>query len=390
MIELDFSLQTSQERKEYVDKYITGRNFTNKEVETMANYILYGKDIENTSPVDRKEIQIDTKYGSYKTKRPDSLEELLENPNFNEQYFVKTTNYKKPKPKIDRELDKDVPGIQELWKTIDYYQHLVDVYDGKVEDPNARKLTQTERYKLKHHIIELRREQFTLRDMVKPTLFFGSPIRDLNLPAAPDILWDTNPDFSIAPLGLITANKQRFYNFLDIEEYDYQYNKESKFILDFRNPLHIYQLIEFYEDFLIAAEDRPESLLDDIIQTLEFYIELAELNPVKTEILRLKKIKTPVIEIQKVLKEKYGASHSTNYISTIFKQKICGDIADAADLHYNMYMERENRSMWKKCKQCGELKFLDPRVFMRKTRSSDGYNSKCKKCCKENREKSKV
>ena len=61
MIELDFSLQTSQERKEYVDKYIMGRDFTNKEVETMANYILYGKDIENTSPVDRKEIQIDTK-----------------------------------------------------------------------------------------------------------------------------------------------------------------------------------------------------------------------------------------------------------------------------------------------------------------------------------------
>lgn len=389
MLDLDFTIETSKERQEFIKQYIIGKTFTKKELSTIADYILYGKDEDGTSVVDRKEVEIDTKYGSYKTKRPESLEELMESPAFNENIFIKTNIYKKIKPKIDREKDSDVPGIQELWKTIDYYQHLIDVKEGKVEDKNARVLTDTEAYKIKHHIIELRRQQFVLRDSVKPVLFFNSPIHTPPQSASSEIGWDSNPDFSIAPLGLITTKPKRFKKIFELEEYDYQYNKNAKVILDFRNPKHIYYLLEFYEDFLINSEGNPESLLDDIIQTLDFYIELAELDEVKLEILRLKKIKTPVIEIQEILKKKFNTTHSTNYISTIYKQKICGAIAEAAQLHYDMYMERENRSMWKKCNQCGELKLMDPRVFMRKSRSSDGYNNKCKKCCKENRKKGK-
>ena len=116
---------------------------------------------------------------------------------------------------------------------------------------------------------------------------------------------------------------------------------------------------------------------------------MAELDNIKSEILRLKIKKIPVLGIQKVLKDKYNVNHSTNYISTIYTQKICNEIAAAAQLHYDMYINRDNRSMWQKCNQCGELKFLDSRIFMRKAKSSDGYNSKCKKCCKENRKKNK-
>lgn len=389
MLNLDFSLETSKERKEFIETYIIGKTFTQKELSTIGDYILYGKDEDGTSIVDRKEVEIDTKYGSYKTKRPESLEELMESPTFNENIFTKTNIYKKIKPKIDREKDADVPGIQELWKTIDYYQHLLDVKEGKVEDLDAKKLTDTEAYKIKHHIIDLRRQQFVLKDMVKPTLFFNSPVHTPPQIVSSDIDWDSNEHFSIAPLGLLSSNPKRFNDLLNLEERDYHYNAAADTILDFRNPNHIYYLLEFYEELLIAASNNPESLLDDIIETLDFYIDMAELDEIKLEILRLKRIKTPVINIQEVLKEKFNITHSTNYISTIYKQKICGAIAEAAQLHYTMYMERENLSMWKKCNQCGEIKLLDPRVFMRKSRSSDGYNNKCKKCCKENRKKDK-
>ena len=369
--------------------YVKNRTFTQKELETMANYILYGKDEDGTNVVDRKEIEINTKYGSYKKKAPESLDSLIENPNFNENKITHNSIYRKEKPKIDRELDKDVPGMQELWKTIDYFQHLIDCNTGKIEDPDARKLTSLELYKIKHTLIEMRREQFALRDMVKPTYFYGSPIQDIEIPVGEDIPWDSNDNYSIKPLGLFSSNPQRFTNILDIKEKDYQYNKEAKYILDFTNPEHIYNLIECYDDLLIAAEDAPERLTDDIIETLDFYIDMAELDNIKSEILRLKIKKIPVLGIQKVLKDKYNVNHSTNYISTIYKQKICNEIAAAAQLHYDMYINRDNRSMWKKCNQCGELKFLDSRIFMRKAKSSDGYNSKCKKCCKENRKKNK-
>jgi hypothetical protein len=384
MLDLNFSLNTSKDREEFIENYIIGKSFTQKELSTIADYILYGKDNDGTSVVDRKEVQIDTKYKSYQPKKPESLEELLENPTFNENSFINTNIYKKIKPKINREEDKNVPGIQELWKTIDYYQHLLDVKEGKIIDPSARKLTDKEAYKIKHFIISLRREQFPLRDMVKPVSFFQNTIKE-QIPISNDINWDNGKDFSIAPLGLYSSNPKRFNNILEIEEKDYYYNKAAKYVLDFRNPEHIYQLIEFSEDLLIAAEDNAESLLDDIIETLNFYINLADFDPIKTEILKLKRLKFPVLEIQKVLKEKFNITHSTNYISTIYKQKICGGIADAAQLHYDMYMERENRSKWKKCNQCGKIKFLDSRIYMRKSRSSDGYNNKCKKCCKENR-----
>ena len=389
MLDLDFNLSTSKERQHFINEYVKNRTFTQKELETMANYILYGKDEDGTNVVNRKEIEINTKYGSYKKKAPESLDSLIENPNFNENKITHNSIYRKEKPKIDRELDKDVPGMQELWKTIDYFQHLIDCNTGKIEDPGARKLTSLELYKIKHTLIEMRREQFALRDMVKPTYFYGSPIQDIEIPIGEDIPWDSNDNYSIKPLGLYSSNPQRFTNILDIKEKDYQYNKEAKYILDFTNPEHIYNLIECYDDLLIAAEDAPERLTDDIIETLDFYINMAELDNIKSEILRLKIKKIPVLGIQKVLKDKYNVNHSTNYISTIYKQKICNEIAAAAQLHYDMYINRDNRSMWKKCNQCGELKFLDSRIFMRKAKSSDGYNSKCKKCCKENRKKNK-
>ena len=387
MLNLDFTLSSSKERRQFINKYIENKTFTNKEIETMANYILYGKDDDGTSIVDRKEIEIATKYGSYKKKAPESLDSLMENPAFNENKVTNVNIYKKEKPTIDRERDKDVPGIQDLWKTIDYYQHLIDVNSGKVEDQNARKLTPLELYKIKHMVIELRREQFTLRDMVKPTLFYGSPIQDIEIPISTDIPWDSDKDFSIKPLGLFSSKPSRFKDILNLEEKDYHYNQDSKYILDFTNPLHIYYLIEYYEDLLIAAEDKPEKLTDDIIETLDFYIEMADLDPTKSTILEMKKKKYSVQDIQKEIKTKYNSTHSTNYISTIYKQKICGEIAAAAQLHYDMYLNRDNKSKWKKCNQCGEIKFLDSRNFMRKAKSSDGYNSKCKKCCKENRKK---
>ena len=152
MVNLDFSIPTSTGRRDYVEKYMadnSDKKFSASDLETIANYILYGKD-ENTgeSIVDRKEVQIKTKYNSYSKKEPESLDELIESPTFDERIFNTDKNrYKSIKPKIDREKDADVPGIQELWKSIDRYQHIIDANTGKVDDPAAPKLTSVELYK---------------------------------------------------------------------------------------------------------------------------------------------------------------------------------------------------------------------------------------------------
>ena len=86
----------------------------------MANYILFGKDSNGQNAVERGEVQIQTKYASYRKKKEESLDELANSPTFNEAELqpVHRTIYKKPKP----ELDKTIPEMQPLLETIASYE----------------------------------------------------------------------------------------------------------------------------------------------------------------------------------------------------------------------------------------------------------------------------
>ena len=396
MVNLDFSIITSKERKEFAENYIknnSSRQFSASDLETIANYILYGKDRETgDSIVDRKEVEIKTRYNSYAKKAPESLDELMENPTFDENCFIKDRNrYKVIKPKIDREKDADVPGIQELWETIDYYQHILDSNSGKVNDPAAPKLTSLQLYKFKHMIIDLRRQQFYLRDMVKPTIcMFKTNIRKTYQVEGDGVPWDfQNSNFSIAPLGVLIGKDEKFFNPRNYRGPEYSYNKDAKYIIDFRNFEHIYYLLENYEELRISSENKPESTIGFLLDTLDFYIERANLSDSKQIILEYKKKKIKNEVIREKLERDFGLTHSVNYISTIWKQKICKKIAETAQLHYDYYLNREKPFAWKKCNQCGEIKLKDTREFMRKSRSSDGLANRCKRCDKINRLKNK-
>lgn len=396
MVNLDFSIPTSTGRRNYIEEYIkdnSNKKFSNSDLETIANYILYGKDEDSgTSIVDRKEVQIKTKYNSYSKKEPESLDELIESLTFDERIFNRDKNrYKNIKPKIDREKDSDVPGIKELWKTIDQYQYIIDANTGKINDPNAKKLSSVQLYKIKHMVIDLRRHQFYLRDTVKPTICaFGTNVRKVPQIENNSIPWDLeNSDFSIAPLGVLIGKDEKFFNPKEYRGPEYTYNMKAKYIIDFRNFEHIYYLLENYEDLKISTVNKPESTIGFLLDTLDFYIEKANLSDSKKVILNYKKNRIQNEIIKKKLEKDFGLTHSANYISTIWKQKICKEIADTAQLHYDYYLNREKPFKWKKCNQCGKIKLKDTREFMRKSRSSDGLASRCKECDRENRRKDK-
>jgi hypothetical protein len=98
---LNFDLQTSHERLQFLKKNVDFSSLTKKDIETCTDYVLYGKDPEknNTSVVDRKEVYIKTRYNSYSQSEPVSLEALMESPTFDETIFTKEKNiYKKVKP----------------------------------------------------------------------------------------------------------------------------------------------------------------------------------------------------------------------------------------------------------------------------------------------------
>lgn len=145
----------------------------------MADYILYGKDDQNLSVVDTKEVmQPKRRYSSFQTKaeETESLDTLLEDPIVaqdieNNAKPVSPENkspYKVFKQEIRRtkydengnileygdDFDNEgneIPFMRELWKSIDRISLHYDMYRGKIppdEWVRAHPITKYQLYKM--------------------------------------------------------------------------------------------------------------------------------------------------------------------------------------------------------------------------------------------------
>jgi hypothetical protein len=164
----------------------------------MANYILWGrKQGSDKNVVQDKEIQIQTRAGLWESNssQVESLDNLLAQPNFSENSIIapNAPKWKYPKEKLSREKIRKELGesdelvlFEDLWRRIDTLDLELNYYDlahGKRTKPpreelivrfteeeqsklreSAQKLNQFKYLKKRHLLVELRREQFTLRD----------------------------------------------------------------------------------------------------------------------------------------------------------------------------------------------------------------------------------
>ena len=197
-LKLDFSLETAEERKQFIDTYIVQfPDLTHSEAETIADYLLWGKDSQGV-PLGA-DTELKTKWT--KTDEVDSLESIMENPAYSNVQFqaiTEATPLKKAREVFDRqEVREFAPAylqetFENLWRQIDTDDLLINYYElgnGKREKPprkelldrfsesdqaklslRAAELSQYEYLKLRHELIELRREQFTLKDSFVNTL----------------------------------------------------------------------------------------------------------------------------------------------------------------------------------------------------------------------------
>lgn len=429
-LELDFGIEGIEERKAYVEKLVReweekGKNLRAEDFELLADYMLYGKEEDGESVVDKGIVEIKTKHGTFERKPPESLEVLIEDPNFNEDALrpLSRTKYRVPKTTFKREENLGIKPLEVLWDSIDRLSAKIDFFSGKKalsDFPEPLQLylssltppTQYALYQMKHQLVEMRREQFTIRDSFAPIIQPLIPrFRYVDTDSAPESLRWEDSNYTVLPLGVYTENNPIFTRFIDKESFlgcteedraffahkhiedrllenyleENRISRTDKLAIDFRNPSHIYNLYRFYLELETMATNDPESVVSQILHTLNFYRDAADLSPEHAEILRLKIQKQPNSFIAKSLRENFGKTHTDNYISTIFKKNVCGAISDAAKLHLSTYLAREDRSKFKKCKKCGEVKLRDTRNFVRKARSSDGFSNCCKVCDKRER-----
>ena len=434
-LKLDFSLETAQERKAFIDTYIVQfTDLTAAEAETIANYLLWGKTAKGEAL--GADVELETKW----TKKDsiDSLDSLLESQTFNDLQIHGLNEapiYKKPRNVFSRSrVRKSAPEhllkvFEELWRVIDETDLVINYYElkiGKRINPlreellerfteeeqeqlkeRANHLNQYSYLKQRHYLVEKRKEQFTLQDSYMPTIGAFGKAPSHYSPVLPIF----GENIEVLPLGLnegSTANlifRENFdpkvFSEKDLQAISKLVNKkidaekkDDKKKIDFRDVETIYQLYLFEDELENQIEEEKEahyneSNLPGLLATLKFYESIADLTDIQREILKMKEEHMKNQDIAGYINKKYGKSYTANYISTIFKQKIIVKIVEAAALHRDTIENCFFEENFKACSCCGKILLLDSRNWVRKARSKDGFQNRCKICEREMRKKKK-
>lgn len=103
--------------------------------------------------------------------------------------------------------------------------------------------------------------------------------------------------------------------------------------------------------------------------------------PLLMRITELKIDGVPNLQIQKILTDEFGTTHSLEYISSLWRKKIPNLIADLAQENFlNWYFTFVVRGTYKRCTRCGKIKLAHSRYFSKNSTSKDGFYSICKDC----------
>ena len=429
-LKLDFSLETAQERVDFINTYVVQfTDLTSSEISTIADYLLWGKTDEGVAL--GADAGLETRWS--KPNEAESLDAVLENPALSNAQLYALNDavvLRKPRNVFSREeARKEAPDYlkatyEELWRTIDEIELEINFYEikvgkrdkppreeliGKFSDDEveriraaAHKLNQYGYLKLRHRIRELRTEQFTIRDSYRSTFNITQSTY-----AAKNNSFVFDCDVEVLPLGIKEGivgelifdvnfdparfDEQQLRLISDLVWKKKEFN-ENKQIFDFRSLEAVYQLYLFKEEFDDRLEEVElnhviENNLKELLETLNFYETIADLNEIQREILRLKEKKEKNADIAGYINKKYGKSYTANYISTIFRQKIIVKINEAAELHRETIENCFFPENFRKCPDCGRVLLLDARNWVRKVRSKDGFQNKCKRCEREQRKR---
>ena len=410
---LDYSIERDIDRLHAIEDILDSleTNPTNSELEQMASYILYGKDEEGKNAVQRGETtDSDKRYKSFQraADKVQSLDEILDNPLADQQTLQKMDEryiYTKKKPtiahpKYDKKTgalidagDSDIPGMQQLWDTIDRLDHILAVNEGKIPpDEYTQIFSDPYRlYQFKHMLIDIRRHQYYLKDAYKPTLHFLA----ITPPKTQTYNWDEDSFYWMpreqwqsrvdnALLSSISKN---------IEDYETRINpttgaQEVKWIVrrqtfDWENPYHIKALLNHYSAIYMELHEKLDSWGRTLIYDFDRYFDMCGFSEVREYIVMRKIDRASHAQIAAELQEKFGLKYNENHICTILSKEIPERMAQIATKHRMLLTTpKEGR---KKCFTCKQWLPRNNYFFATNNSRKDHFASNCKECEKKKR-----
>ena len=142
-LKLDWALSTSTERNEFLSTYLTSPLFlssppTEEELETMANYVLWGKNENGQNLEQEGLVELPRRNSTWTSQAVESLDELSESPTFNENSIYSLTS-KLPTKKIREVFSREktrqtapaslLPIFEDLWRQIDEIELILNFYE---------------------------------------------------------------------------------------------------------------------------------------------------------------------------------------------------------------------------------------------------------------------
>lgn len=345
-IKMDYSIESPSDRNEKVKEIIEKtppEKLTSKYLEKLADYIIFAMDKEEKK---NKKILTDNRLITV-NKRETSFEGLagkLENGE--DGLYNMMTNDKNiifsPKVSITEEDVKEIPGMRELREAIE-----------NIEE-QAKKATGKKAFLLKKQAIEMRQDQYVLKNAYKKPIYCMNLIK------------------SIAKLNL---DEQ-----ITIDE-----NNEIKSngIISLINEKHISLLLCNYSKLKEEAWSNFNSDIKWLLFDLEDLIDetIKEKYPLYYDLIIYKIDGKQNIEIQQLLQEKHNIKHSIEYISSLWRNKIPKLIAEGAQNNWLIWhYTNEEYGKWKRCSKCGQIKLAHNRFFSINRTSKDNFYSICKVC----------
>ena len=349
MIKLDYSLETPEERNELVKKILEENPEPNeKYLEILADYLILCMEKQEKK---EKKILTDNHMQTV-NKRETSFEGLvsqLENGEDGIYNLINEDKYQifQPKIKITKKDLEEIPFLQQLKDAIDLWEAKRKTVEGK------------DAFIMKKAVIEMRRDQYTIKNTYRKPITFNKITRTSHIPEIPEKTLQFDNNGYPIPEGVSLLD----YKVCSALLCNYSKLKENSWE-------------QLQGDLKWLMED-----FDDVCgRALKDY-------PLYEKIVECKIDGKQNVEIQQILQEEFGFSHSLEYISSLWRNKIPKLIASQAEDDYlEWYYANVEYGRYKRCSRCGEIKLAHNKYFSKNKTSKDGFYSICK-CCRNSKAK---
>lgn len=398
---LDYSIERDTDRLKAVEDILDklDKNPSPTELEQMGSYILYGKDENGKNAYQRGEMIKETRYKTYQTKDDQllSLDAILENPLADQQelrplgsrdpYVKRPTPINRPKYDKNGNLidigDGDIPGMQELWQSIDRMEHWIAVLEGRVPPSEGDVLFDNpyRLYRLKHTLVDMRRHQYYLKDSYKPAIHFLA----VDHPRRQYIDWNSDSFYWIAREAWEKrVNNTYFPISKNIEDYETRNEgKEVKWVVrehtfNWEDPKHIYAFICNYAPLKNLLWDKLDTVGHTLLLDFDRYTQMANLPPNRAFILQKKLEQATAAEISEAVLKEYDINYGESRITSILVHEIPKAIAKAAARHRLLLITPQKEC--KKCNRCARWLPKNTLFYSINNDRRDKWSSRCKDC----------